>query len=76
MVISNRAADTSIDVGNYGERINPLLLIYFIDPDSTQGDRGVERVFDRSVSHPIPVWGVCMPQTTIEEGGSEVRGGL
>ena len=38
-----------------------------IDPESTQLNQGVERVFHNSVVDPVPVWGVCLPQAVIEE---------
>lgn len=75
-IASNGGTDTSIDLEQYDVREKPLLLLYLIDPESTQLNQGVERVFHNSVVDPVPVWGVCLPQAVIEEGGSEVRGGL
>jgi hypothetical protein len=73
---SNAGIDTAIDLDNGELRHNPLLIIYLVNPASTQLDEGLERVFHDSVTSPIPLWGVCMPQPVVEEGGSEVRGGL
>ena len=75
-IASNGGSDTAIDLDTGEFRTHPLLLIYFVDPDSTQLNEGIERVFHQSVNRPVPIWGVCMPQPMIEEGGSEVRGGL
>ena len=75
-IASSGGVDTSIDLDVDELRQNPLIIIYLIDPASTQLNHGLERVFHDSVTSPVPVWGVCMPQPTVEEGGSEVRGGL
>ena len=76
VIATNGGRDIAIDLDVGEIRQNPLLILYLINPAATQQDRGVERVFDRSVTSPVPVWGICMPQPGNDEGGSEVRGGL
>jgi hypothetical protein len=75
-IASSGGIDTAIDLDIGDIRQNPLIIIYLIDPASTQLNHGLERVFHNSVTCPVPAWGVCMPQPIVEEGGSEVRGGL
>jgi len=71
-IVQNSANDTIIDI-NEGQvhRNRPLLLLYLIDPDSTQGNKGIERVFAKGVKKPVTSFGICLPADLSEDGGME-----
>lgn len=72
-IVQNSANDTTIDLGEgQVHRTRPLLLLYIVDPDSTQGDKGIERVFADGVEKPVTSFGICLPANLSEqEGGWE-----
>ena len=69
-IVQNSANDTTIDLDEgQVHRTRPLLLLYIIDPNSTQGDKGIERVFANGVDKPVTSFGVCLPSNLSEQGG-------
>jgi len=71
-VVQNSANDATIDIEEgQVHRTRPLLLLYIVDPESTQGDKGIERVFVDGVKKPVTSFGICLPANLSEEGGME-----
>jgi hypothetical protein len=75
-VIQNSHADTYVDIGpEQPLREIPLLLLYLVDPASTQNGAGVVRVFPKGVKNPVPLFGISLPTDTTNEGGMEAAAG-
>jgi len=60
--ITNSADDVTIDLALGESRVNPLLIIYLVDPASTKNAAiDGEPVFHQDISVPLPLFGICMP---------------
>ena len=83
-IIHNSARDATVDLAANELRTNPLILLYLVNPRSTQDDvredQGGQFVFPPPIVEggtPVPVFGICMPHPGGQvDGGSAVsRGG-
>lgn len=71
-IIQSSANDSNIDIDeNQIHRIRPLLILYLIDPDSTQGNYGIVRTFSNQVKKPVTSFAICLPTQFSDEGGFE-----
>ena len=71
-IIQSSANDSNIDIDeNRTHRERPLLILYLIDPDSTQGNKGIVRSFGNQVKKPVTSFAICLPRNFSEEGGFE-----
>ena len=74
--VQTNSTDMSIHLGDGELRDGPLILLYLVNPRSTQNDVvGGTPVFAESVTDPVATWGVCMPQVDDGENGTRVARG-
>ena len=70
--IQSSGADPYLDLDEGdSQRIRPLLIIYLINPNSTQSDKGINRTFNEDVKLPVTAFGICLPSDNSGIGGTE-----
>ena len=72
-VVQSDGSNSTIDLHEEQiQRTTPLLLLYMVDQNSTQGDKGIDKTFSEKVLHPVPAFGICLPNDSYGDGGTEI----
>lgn len=72
-VVQSDGSNSTIDLHEEQiQRTTPLLLVYMVDQNSTQGDKGIDKTFSEKVLHPVPTFGICLPNDSYGDGGTEI----
>ena len=75
-IIQNSHEDTQVGLPPATmTRQKPLILLYLVDPASTQSHKGLKRVFEQGINTSIPVFGICLPPAVLGDGGIEYAAG-
>jgi hypothetical protein len=72
-IVQSGENDVIVDCPPGFSRDKPLLILYFLDPDSTTNSSGkTTRVFDKSINTAPILLGVILPDSMLGEGGTEI----